>query len=78
VRLSEEYQQKLKQLAKIADRTPHYLMKNFIQVGAEELDSMLMKPIVPLAIVIRDLKEKIDSLCNKGEKAMETYMAETK
>lgn len=78
VRLSEEYQQKLKQLAKITDRSPHYLMKNFIQVGAEELDSMLIKPIIPLAIVLRDLKEKIDALCNKGEKAMASYMAEPK
>lgn len=78
VRLSHDYQQKLETLAKMTDRSPHYLMKNFIQVGAEELNSKIVKTVMPLAIMIRDLKEKIDLLCNQGEKAMESFYAEIK
>ena len=62
----------------MADRSPHYLMRNFLQVGAEELNSTLLKPVIPLVLIMRDLKDKIDSLCNKGEKAMNSYMAEKK
>lgn len=76
VRISAEYQQKLEALAKLADRTPHYLMKNFIQLGAEELTSKTGKTIFPLAILIRDLKEKINSLCEKGEKAIDSYSSD--
>ena len=75
VRLSYDYQQKLVKLAKMADRSPHYLMKNFIQLGAEELSSIAFKSVIPLVLVIRDLKDKIHSLCNQGEKAMESYLS---
>lgn len=78
VRLSPEYQQKLEVLAKMADRKPHYLMKNFLQVGAEELNSTLVKGILPLALLARDLKDKISQMCIKGEKAMKTYESESK
>lgn len=78
VRLSLEYQQKLETLAKMADRTPHYLMKNFIEVGAEELNSTLVKTAIPLVLIARDLKEKINSLCNQGEKAMKSYLSGVK
>ncbi len=78
IRLSPEYHQKLETLAKMADRSPHYLMKNFIQVGAEELNSTLVKGILPLALLIRDLKESISDMCNKGEMAIETYESGSK
>jgi predicted DNA-binding protein len=78
VRISAEYQQKLETLAKLADRTPHYLMKNFVQLGAEELNTKVVKNIIPLAILIRDLKTKINSLCEKGEKAMNSYSSDVK
>jgi predicted DNA-binding protein len=78
VRLSSDYSQKLEILAKMADRSPHYLMKNFIQIGAEELNTTLAKSIIPLAIMVKGLKAIIKSLCNQGEKAMESYHAEIK
>lgn len=75
IRLSPEYHKKLEVLAAMADRTPHYLMKNFLQVGAEELNSTLVKGILPLALLVRDLKDHIIQMCEKGQKAMETYEA---
>jgi len=78
VRLSPEYHKKLEVLAKMADRSPHYLMKNFLQVGAENLNSTLVKGILPLALLVRDLKESINLMCEKGENAMNTYETRSK
>jgi len=75
IRLSPEYHKKLEVLANIADRTPHYLMRNILQVGAEELNSTLIKGILPLALLVRDLKRRIVQMCENGRKAMESYEA---
>ena len=77
IRLSKDYLNRLDELSKQTDRTRHYLMKRFIEVGADELDKLYNKK-VPVAnnLMMRHLKKRLDSLCQEGEQAYNLYSSE--
>ena len=77
IRLSSSLYDRLDLLAKQADRSRHYLMKKFIEVGADELDKILNKKIIVThGLMMRKLKIQLDSLCTEGEKALAASMSE--
>lgn len=77
IRLSKDYLERLDDLAKQADRTRHYLMRKFIEVGADELDKLYNKKVpASNGLMMRHLKKRLDSLCKEGEKAFELYNSE--
>lgn len=72
IRLSQDFLDRLDLLAKQADRTRHYLMRKFIEVGADELDRLYNKKVpVSHGIMMQHLKKRLDSLCKEGKKAFE-------
>jgi predicted DNA-binding protein len=77
IRLSKDFLDRLDELAKQTDRTRHYLMKRFIEVGADELDKLYNKKVpVTNGLMMRHLKKKLDSLCKEGEQAYNMYNSE--
>jgi predicted DNA-binding protein len=76
IRLSSSSYDRLDLLAKQVDRSRHYLMKKFIEVGADELDRIHNKKvIVTHGIMMRKLKLKLNALCTEGEKAFESSLS---
>jgi predicted DNA-binding protein len=79
IRLSSNYYDMLDVLAKKADRSRHYLMNKFIEIGADELDKIHNKKvIVTHGILMRKLKLNLNTLCNEGEKAFDASLSENK
>lgn len=77
VRLSQEYLDKLDRIAKHADRKRHYVMKRFIEIGAEQLEARYEgRALITHGKVMYDLKKKLDQLCKEGQEAKELHLPE--
>jgi len=77
IRLSKDYLDKLDRIAKNADRKRHYLMRRFIEIGAEQLEARYdNRALITHGKVMYDLKKKLDRLCKEGEKTSEMYLSE--
>lgn len=71
IKLSEEFINRLDNLAEKAGLSRHQLMKNIILVGLEQTEALSKVGIIKLAVIIRDLPETFKAICDKGEKALE-------
>lgn len=76
IHLSQEWLDRIDTLASKADLSRHQLMKNLIEVGAEELDSLCGRAAYPIAKGILQVRNAITRICNNGETAISAVQAE--
>jgi len=70
IHISKEWLARIDSIADQADLSRHQLMKNLIEVGADELNSLYNRALMPIALAIIDVRKAINKICENGEKAI--------
>lgn len=74
LKLDEKLLAKLDSFAERSDRSRHQLMRNFIHIGVEELESAARFGAFQLAVVLRNFGYAVKNIIKDGERAREAVL----